>query len=140
APWIILVVTGGVMFVLGGLMVLVSALGGNRARDTASPDDLTRNRERLIGKWTALLQERPRREFTYEFHADGTFVLIGSDGAGRQVTSSGTWKPVSAKGDTIMVRADGPEAHSEMNIEFVGMDNFRYTTPKGIVLNASRVR
>src|SRR5262249_49958105 len=88
---------GMLLGVLGGVILLVNALNSERAQDKSQPDELQRNRERLIGKWTALVQERPRREFTYEFRADGTFVLILRDGAGRQVTSTGTWKALSAR-------------------------------------------
>jgi len=35
---------------------------------------------------------------------------------------------------------DSAEANSDMNIEFVASDRFRYTTPNGFVINASRVR
>src|SRR5262249_51454741 len=140
APWILLVVLGSALIVLGGVILLVNALNSERAQDKSQPDELQRNRERLIGKWTALVQERPRREFTYEFRADGTFVLILRDGAGRQVTSTGTWKALSARGDTIQVRAEDREVRSEMNIEFIANDRFRYTTPNGTVINASRVR
>src|SRR4051794_28494103 len=116
APWIALIVLGSAMLVLGGVILLVSALSRERAKDTSQQAELQRNRERLIGKWTALVQESPRRQFTYDFRADGTFVLIGSDGAGRQVSHTGTWKAISARGDTIQVRAEDPEVHSEMNI------------------------
>jgi|SRR5262245_18539049 len=145
APWIILIVLGSAILALGGVAILVVALSGERSKDKSqqnreAQDDLNRNRERLIGTWTALVRERPRREFTYEFHADGRFVLIGSDGAGLRVTSTGTWKAVSARGDTIQVRAEGTEANSDMNIEFISKDRYRYTTPNGLVINASRVR
>jgi hypothetical protein len=145
APWIILIVLGSAILALGGVALLVVALSGERSKDKSqqnreAQDDLNRNRERLIGTWTALVQERPRREVTYEFHADGRFGLIISDGAGRGGPSTGTWRAVSARGDTIQVRAESREVNNEMNIEFVSKDRFRYTTPKGFVINASRVR
>src|SRR5438270_10129060 len=71
APWILLIVLGSAMLVLGGVILLVNALSRERAQDTSQQLALLRNRERLIGKWTALVQERPRREFTYDFRADG---------------------------------------------------------------------
>src|SRR6266545_1385978 len=116
APGIILIVIGSAILLLGGTALLILALRGERSKDKSqqnqeAQDDLNRNRERLIGTWTALVQERPRREVTYEFHADGKFVLIVSDGAGRGVPSTGTGGTVSARGDTFRVGAGGAGRH-----------------------------
>lgn len=102
-------------------------------------EQLQKNRERLVGKWSALVRESDRRVAVFEFRQDGGFTLSMSDAAGHRVSSSGTWKVLGGKGTIIRVQMTTELADRSKDIEMVSRDRFRYTSEKGVVYDARRV-
>jgi uncharacterized protein (TIGR03066 family) len=133
APLVILLIGGGVLLIGGGVFLICLLAGRPR-------EQLKKNEERLIGKWSAVVREVPRRVAVFEFRGDGVFVLTMSDDRGRSVSDQGTWKVLGGKGDTIRIRMEGGGKSDEKNIELLPGDRFRYTTGNGTVINATRVR
>ena len=101
-------------------------------------EQLQKNRERLVGKWSAIFRENPRRVSVYEFRADGDFALTMSDGDGRSITEQGTWKVLGGKGNTLRVLMSVGGLNDEKDVELRSGGRFRYTTKDGTIINATR--
>jgi hypothetical protein len=105
---------------------------------------LERNKERLIGRWTAVVEYKRRLDVSYEFHKDGVVVFSMSRQDGASVTNTGRWRTLRATSDTIVIHMDftlpNEEIVQDMDIKFLGDDRFTYNSPHGYVVDAKRVR
>jgi len=114
--------------------------------------------DQLVGKWSGNHPDNPRRTILHEFRKDGSFVLTASEPGVGKVIARGTWKVLSAKGNTLRVLmttekrevlddrgnpvpgvAQEDKQDFKQDIELLSKDRFRLTTSKGRVVEATRI-
>jgi hypothetical protein len=121
-------------------------------------EQLQKNKEQLLGRWSGSDPEHPGRLVFYEFREDGSFVLTGTNPNGTKVSQHGTWKALGDKGNTLHLSmttgerevvdgagnlvsrgSEGKGKEFKQDVELLSKDRFRLTTSAGRVFEASRL-
>jgi hypothetical protein len=123
-------VAAAAVFLLAGVLLLVSGLGGRPSGAPPATAGPGRLRQLLVGSWDATTPDGS--PVSFQFNADGTFRFTGQRN-GRELTDTGHWEVLSEQGDRAQVLRSTFVTGIANTTEFVFSGNDSFTVSNGNV-------